>query len=345
MSKEQSVGRRKLQTEVVDKPVKRPKPSRRQSALRLWMTAWVIGIVLSLVAIVHTPIPEFVARPGAALTTVVLVVGLTYRVGARLMIWPWLAVLLTVATLIYPVQALLAASALLTAISGAVLAVLATRPAETASQAIKEFFIAVSIGVSTMIAVGAWNAVVQHLAFNAVVIAGSMALTFVIVWSLGANLHGLSPKYVGMLLGAVGALAAILAYTSLVRTYGSDSLVDLFENTVVWMRTMIIGVPRPAQVLLGFPALILGVSLRSQRRDGWWLMVFATVGTGVMASAVVNPYAFPSYIGLSTLYSIILGLGIGLLLRKFVVNEGGSRAARSFEHLSRQEPKRTEPLK
>ena len=63
------------------------------------------------------------------------------------------------------------------------------------------------------------------------------------------------------------------------------------------------------------------------------------------ASAVVNPYAFPTYIGLSTLYSIILGLGVGILLRKFVVNEGGSRAARSFERLSRQEPKRTEPLK
>lgn len=348
MMNESRPGRRKLETPPAETPTQQSKAPVRLNpgtGVKLWVVAWILSIALSSLALVDLPITDALARPGAALATAVFVTGLAYRVGARLNVWPWLAVGLSVVTLVFPFEALLAAAALLTAVSGAVLAVMATRPAENSAEAIKESLIAVLVAASTMIAVGAWNAHVNSSFFNVVVLVAAMITSFVIVFSLGANLHGLTPRYIAMLLGATGALAVLVVYAALVRNYGSDALVDAFESTVVWLRTTVIGVPRPVQVFLGFPALVLGVSLRSQRREGWWLMVFATIGTGVMATSVVNPYAFPTYISLSQLYSVILGLALGLVVRRFVVRESGSRAARSFERLSRHEPARTKPLK
>ena len=345
MTNPPSVGRRKLQSDVIAEGVKRLKGPQKIAALQVWLLGLISGFALSATAIIDTSLPDFIARPGAAISTVVLVVGLAYRAGGRTLVWFWLAAVFSAVTLIFPMQGLLAGAALLTAISGAVLAVLATRPASNIASAIKEYFVAIFIGLATMLAVGAWNAQVEHQLFNIIVVTSAVSLTFGIVWSLGANLHGLTPRYVAILLGAVGALIVLLAYATLVRSYGSAGLIAFLENTVVWIRTTIIGVPRPVQALLGFPALVVGVALRSQRRDGWWLMVFAAIGTSVMASAVVNPYAFPTYIGLSTLYSIIIGLGLGLIARHFVSSRGGSRASRSIEQLTRLEPKRTDPLK
>ena len=80
---------------------------------------------------------------------------------------------------------------------------------------------------------------------------------------------------------------------------------------VIWMRQTFGGVPRPTEVLVGFPALIVGVSLRSRRREGWWVLVFAVLGTVTVTTSLVSPGAYPTYIALSTLYSVVLGVVFG----------------------------------
>ena len=103
--------------------------------------------------------------------------------------------------------------------------------------------------------------------------------------------------------------------------------------------------PRPVEVFIGFPALIVGVSMRSRNREGWWIMVFAVIGTGVLSTSLVSPRAFPSYIGLSTLYSSILGLVVGLVARRIAVPRPLARAARVVEPERRIEPPRLAALK
>jgi hypothetical protein len=98
-------------------------------------------------------------------------------------------------------------------------------------------------------------------------------------------------------------------------------------------------------VFIGFPALLVGVSMRSRNREGWWIMVFAVIGTGVLSTSLVSPGAFPSYIGLSTLYSSILGLGVGLLARWIAIRDRSKRAARVVEPERRIEPPRLAALK
>jgi len=73
--------------------------------------------------------------------------------------------------------------------------------------------------------------------------------------------------------------------------------------------------------------------------------VFAVIGTAVLSTSLVTPGAFPSYIGLSTLYSAILGLVVGLVLRRQFMKEPSSRAARAIAPVVRVEPPRFAALK
>jgi hypothetical protein len=142
-----------------------------------------------------------------------------------------------------------------------------------------------------------------------------------------------------------GLLLLLLAYSSFVRTHGSQTLVDLFSDLVIWSRETFEGVPRPVEVFIGFPALIVGVSLRSKRREGWWVLVFAVIGTAVLSTSLVTPGAFPTYIALSTLYSAILGLVVGLVARHYASRQGSARAARAVDEIVRVEPPRFAPLR
>ena len=137
----------------------------------------------------------------------------------------------------------------------------------------------------------------------------------------------------------------VIAYSSFVRTHGSQSLVQAFTDMVIWTRRTFHGAPRPIEVLIGFPALIVGVSLRSKRREGWWILVFAVIGTAVLTTSLVSPGAYPKYIGLSTLYSAVLGLIVGLVLRRQFLKEPSSRAARAIAPVVRVEPPRFAALK
>ena len=137
----------------------------------------------------------------------------------------------------------------------------------------------------------------------------------------------------------------VLAYSSFVRAHGSQMITDTISDLVIWMRQSFGGVPGPVEVFIGFPALIIGLSTRSRNREGWWILVFAVIGTGVLSTSLVSPGAFPSYIGLSTLYSSILGLVVGLFARRIAVRDRSSRAARVVEAERRIEPPRLAALK
>jgi hypothetical protein len=346
-----SGGRRRLDASVppeYDLPTREPRigsPIAARFVMVVVFVAWLVGTVGAGTAVVSVDTPSWIERPSAALLMVVFSVGLTHRGGGYLRLWFPITVVLGVAAVLLETNVLLAAAAAATGVLGAVWAVLVTRPASTAIGAFGEYVLALGVALSGTLGVAAWNAPVNYQRFNLTVLTISLGLAITLVWNLGAGLHGLGRQHFAILAGIAAIVVLVLVYSSFVRSHGSQSLVKMISDWVIWSRTHFNGVPRPVEVFIGFPALIVGVSLRSRRREGWWILVFAVIGTGVMTTSLVTPGAFPTYIGLSILYSSILGLIAGLVLRQQVMKERSARAARAIEEVVRVEPPRFSALK
>lgn len=331
-----------------DLPTREPRiESPRTARLLMFgvLIAWIIGTLAAGTSVVAVDIPWDVERPGAGLLLLVFSVGLTHRVGGHMRIWGSLAAVLSIAAVASEANVLLAAAAAVSAVLAAVWAIVITRPAVTVLEAVREYVLAIVVALSGTVAVAAWNAPVDYQRFNLVVLTVALGLAITVVWNLGAGLHGLGRQNLLILAGVAALLLLVLAYSSFVRTHGSQMITDTISDLVIWMRQTFGGVPRPVEVFIGFPALIVGVSMRSRNREGWWILVFAVIGTGVLSTSLVSPGAFPSYIGLSTLYSSILGLVVGLVARRFAVRDRSSRAARVVEPERRIEPPRLAALK
>ena len=344
-------GRRRLDASVppeYDVPTREPRIE-SASTVRLIMVGvfglWVLGFAGALTAVVAVGVPSVVQRPSAALLMIVFAIGLIHRGGGHMRIWLPITAVLGVVAVVAENNVLLASAAALTAVLSAVWAVMVTRPADSVVGAIREFALTIVVALSGTTAVAAWNAPVNYQRFNLIVIAIAMGLVIALVWNLGAGLHGLGRQHLAILAGGAALLLLLLAYSSFVRTHGSQALVNAFSDIVTWMRQNFEGIPRPVEVFIGFPALIVGVSLRSKRREGWWVLVFAVIGTAVLSTSLVTPGAFPSYIGLSTLYSAVLGLAVGLVARHYAMRQGSARASRAIEEIVRVEPPRFAPLK
>jgi hypothetical protein len=276
---------------------------------------------------------------------VISALGLTHRAGGRMRLWLPMVGILGLAAVIAQTNVLLAAAAAVTAVLAAVLAVVNSRPARSILGAVFEYATAIISALGGTVAVAAWNAPVNYQRFNLVVISGALALAIAMVWNLGAGLHGLGRQGLLVPIGFAVLLLIVLTYSSYVRSHGSEAVVDWIGQAVIWMRQNFGGVPRPVEVFIGFPALIVGVSIRSKHREGWWVLVFAVIGTAVVTTSLVTPSALPTYVGLSILYSSVLGLVVGLVARHFVMLERSSRAARAVEPVVRVEPPRIAPLK
>jgi hypothetical protein len=344
-------GRRRLDASVppeYDLPTREPRlesPRAAQLVMVLVFLGWVAGTAGSATSIAALDTPQSIERPSAALLMIVFAIGLTHRGGGHMRIWLPMTAALGVAAVTFETNVLLASAAAVTAVLSSVWAVMVTRPVTTAIGAIREFALALLVAMSGTIAVAAWNAPVDYQRFNLIVLTASLALAITLVWNLGAGLHGLGRQNLAILLGVAGLVMLVIAYSSFVRTHGSQSLVQGFSDLVIWTRRTFHGAPRPIEVLIGFPALIVGVSLRSKRREGWWILVFAVIGTAVLTTSLVSPGAYPKYIGLSTLYSSVFGLIVGLVLRRQFMREPSSRAARAIAPVVRVEPPRFAALK
>jgi hypothetical protein len=173
----------------------------------------------------------------------------------------------------------------------------------------------------------------------------------VVVWQLGAGLHGLGRRGLVLIVGFAVAVTALGVYTEVLTRYGSATLLDPYEGATSWARDRLGGVPRPVEALLGIPVLIWGVATRSQRRQGWWMCAFGVVATGAVATTLAGQRLDPVYAAISLGYSALVGLVLGLVVllvdRALTrARQSGRRAARTTNEVAtRPEPARTHPLR
>jgi hypothetical protein len=150
----------------------------------------------------------------------------------------------------------------------------------------------------------------------------------VVVYRLGAGLHGLGRR--GLIVVVVGGvvLGLTLAYGELLRRYGTPALVHNVNEGILWIRETTGASPRPIVALLGVPALMWGVHMRARRRQGWWVCVFGVVATAPIAQALLQSTTPLREWSLALAYGVLVGLVVGYVLIRLDVAFTGGRSSR-----------------
>lgn len=333
------------------KRLKSPKQRRSLSARGLALL-WSVLILTAFAALVSVwvplDVPTWVPHAGAVTVTTLYAFALGVRTGGRPVIAGLLALALSVAAVVTQTPVLLAAGAVSTAAAGAVLGVLATVPAARYSAVVRECLVAVLVAAVAAFAADGYDAQLsveraEYLAL-ALALLGALAL----VYRLGAGFQGLGTRGGVVIIGGIAVLAVSLAYTEALTRWGSPGMIEVLEQAVDDIRSLLWAVPHPLEFLLGFPALAWGVSTRARRRQGWWACAFGAAGLAGVTTSLLDHTKTLLESGLSTAYAVGLGLLLGYLVVRFDAFLSGTRGARArrAEEASahRPEPRRTEPL-
>lgn len=314
----------------------------------LWFA--LLGAGLGAVLLPWTPIDvsDLVRLAGAVTITTLFTVGLAVRSGGRPLISGALALVLAGAAAVTQSSVLLAGAAVGTAVVAAVLAVLATTPAARFAGVTREVAVAAGVAVVGAFAVRAYEPEVSMERTGYLVIGFSLLGALALVYRLGAGLQGLGRRGLVMIIGGVVLLTVTLAYTEALAHWGSPGMVEGIDSAFQRLRDAMGGVPRPIEVLLGFPALAWGVSTRARRRQGWWVCAFGAPGLSVVTVSLLDYDVTLLEAGLTLLYSLVLGLLVGYAIIRadlFLTGARGRRARQLEERAAhRPEPGRLEPL-
>jgi len=143
-------------------------------------------------------------------------------------------------------------------------------------------------------------------------------------------------------------LLVVLVYTAALTRYGSPELVLQVRSVQDWVREHLGGVPHPVEALIGIPALVWGVSMRSRRRQGWWVCAFGATATAAVTHRLLLTDVAAMEAVLSAAYTLVLGLLLGfVLIRLERLLTGRSSGRTTYAPLAssgREEPGRLKPL-
>lgn len=317
----------------------------RRTAWLLLVLAGAAGVASGWTTLV---LPSWVPQAGAVAVTSAYALGLTARTGGRPLLFGALALALAAGAVLSGVPVLLSAAAVSTAVLGAVLGVMSTSPAARFPAVIWECLVATLVAVVAGFASEAYDAPLSVARVEYVVLGLTLLGAIAVVYRLGAGLRGLGGRGTVAVLTGVALLAAMLAYSEALARWGSPGLVQGVRQTTADLRATVGAVPRPIEVLLGFPALAWGVSTRARRRQGWWLCAFGAAGLSVVTVSLLNPRVSLTEAGLRLLYGFALGMLVGYLVIRadsFLTGTRG-RGARRAESAAahRPEPGRTHAL-
>ncbi|HEY0773065.1 MAG TPA: hypothetical protein VGD51_03195 [Nocardioidaceae bacterium] len=335
------------------KPPKSPRPKRSSRLLfaastTLWLALLAIGLVAVVAPWTPIEVPDFVPLAGAVTITTLFTHGLAVRSGGRALVSGVLALVLAGGAAFSQNEILLAGATVGTAVVSALLAVLSTTPAAKFSAVVREVTVAAVVAVIGAFAVRAYGAEVSLERTGYLAIGFSLIAALALVYRLGAGLTGLGRRGLVMIISGVALLTITLAYTEALAAWGSPAMIETIDDTFARLSELLGAVPRPIEVLLGFPALAWGVSTRARRRQGWWVCAFGAPGMSVIAVSLLDPDVALVEAGLSVLYSLGLGLlvGYGIIRADLFLTGARGRRARQLEELAahRPEPGRLQPL-
>ncbi len=316
--------------------------------LALWGVVLAVVLVVLVLARTSLDLPRVALDAAVLISTTALTVWLTVRAGGSAFLGGSLAIVVSGSALVTRNDLLLTGATVATAVVATVLGLLVTAPAARFRRVLREYLLALLVAGVGAFTASAYDAPVDQSRAYYSVIAIALLGTFGLVYKLGAGLHGLGRRGVAMVVAGTVLLFVVLAYTRAVAVWGSPDLQDAVASATDAVRDAIGAVPRPGQFLLGFPALVWGISQRARRRQGWWFCAFGSVGLAGVTTALLDPTVPLGEAVLGVGYSAVLGAALGYLLLRadaFVTGNRG-RGARRAEEASahRPEPARLQPL-
>jgi hypothetical protein len=349
--------------EVAAPEVRRRRFGRRQRTV-VWTAVVAAGVACLLLAAFGIG-PEVLARIGGVTVGTAYVYGLAARTGGRPIVYSLLTLLVGIGVAVVDKDQLRTGAAVMVAAASAVLGVMGTTPAVRFARAVRECLTAVLVAAIGSLAAIGFDPVVVVSRYQYAVLLLALVGVFVLVYRLGAGLHGLGRR--GVVVVALGAviLAATLLYAELIRRYGTPGLVRSLFDGVRWCRHHLGGYPRPIEALLGVPALVWGTHMRARRRQGWWVCAFGIAATAPIAATLGNPEVSVGEALVTAGYSVVVGLVIGYVVIRIdlfltgspargtrvarsdrAATGPGRRAAREAEDAAavRPEPARTQAL-
>lgn len=327
---------------------------RRVSAVeasRLPVVAWVVLVAAATVllgcAMVPTG-PDWFGITGSV--TIVTTYGwaLAARTGGRPVVFGTLALALALMAAWVDQDLLSTGAAVLTTVVAAVLGVMATVPARSFLASVRECLVGMGLaGIGAMAAVG-FEPAIDVTRFEYLGLGIALIAAEILVFRLGAGLHGLGRRGVGIVAVGAAILLASLLYAELLRRYGSTGLVDWLLDRVDWSRDHLGAFPRPIVAVLGVPALAYGCHMRARRRQGWWLCAFGVAATSPVATSLGNPAVSLSEVVLSASYGLLVGLVVAFVVIRLDLaltgNAGRRRRVAEQAAAVRPEPRRTAAL-
>jgi hypothetical protein len=284
----------------------------------------------------------------AAALGVLLAIGLAVRSGGSPLVPGLLALAVGAAAVLADWPPLLAGAATATAVLAACLAVLATRPAATFLGAIGEVVVALLVATLGALGVASYSVRLEVDRFAYLVIIVAFVATVALVYRLAGGLHGLGRRGLVLAAAATTLLLVVLVYTAALTRYGSPELVLQVRSAQDWVRDQLGGVPHPVEALVGIPALVWGVSMRSRRRQGWWVCAFGAAATAGVTHRLLVDDVFSTEAALAAAYTLVIGALLGFVLirlERLLTGRPRRRVAHAAQvAFSREEPGRLKPL-
>jgi hypothetical protein len=292
-------------------------------------------------------VADTVPRVGALIACWAALVLLVRRCGGRTIIIGAFAAVALGLVGGYPEPWALAGAAVTGAAAFALLGMLLTRPARGLA-VIGELVVSAFIGVMGAIVVAGFDVELRPYRFRVLILALVLTSALALAWRLGQGARSIGRRGVVIVVVGVLLLVGALAYAQAVRTWGSPDLLRSLADFRDWISESIGASPRPIEALVGFPALVWGVAVRHQRRQGWWVCAFGALGAAGIVSSLIDPTTALREAMLSTGYDVLLGAVIGLFvvgLDRLLTHGGGRRADATIDvDPERPEPPRFQPL-
>jgi hypothetical protein len=272
--------------------------------------------------------PELVPQAGAVVVAAAYVWALAARTGGRPVVFGLLTLAVGGVVLVAEQEVLRNGAAVITCAVSAILAVVATVPAVKTVIAVREVAIAVVIAALGGLATAGLQPTIDFARFEYLTLGMALVGSLVVVYRLGAGLHGLGRRGLFIVVFGGVVLGLTLAYGELLRRYGTPALVQSVNDGILWIREHGGASPRPIVAVLGVPALMWGVHMRARRRQGWWVCAFGVVAVAPIAQALLQPTVPLQEWTLALGYGVAVGLLLGYLAIRVDVAVTGGRGSR-----------------
>jgi len=299
--------------------------------VRVWAAVWLLVTLAGAAALLAGVLdrgPERLPEAGAVVVAAAYVWALAARTGGRPVVFGGLTLAVGAVVLLSEQEVLRNGAAVITCSVSAILAVVATVPAVKTRVAVREVAVAVLVAALGGLATAGLQPTIDFARFEYLTLGMALVGGLVVVYRLGAGLHGLGRRGLFIVVFGGVVLALTLAYGELLRRYGTPALVQSTDDGILWLREHAAASPRPIVAVLGVPALMWGVHMRARRRQGWWVCVFGVVATAPIAQALLQPVVPLQEWLLALGYGVLVGLLVGYLAIRVDVALTGGRSSR-----------------